>query len=141
LRLERVRRGLLCALEKYGAPPGEVSVVVTDDEELRRMNRIYRGQDSATDVLTFPAPKTAHGQLGDIAVSIEFARRQAKARSVTIEQEVAMLAIHAGLHLAGLDDRTAAQRKKMLAAMNDVAKDCGLPQEADWHSLPHKEEA
>lgn len=112
-------------------------MLVTSDEEMRRLNRQFRGVDEATDVLSFPAPATSHGQIGDIAVSIGFARRQAVVRGVPIEDEIAMLAIHGGLHLAGFDDETPEQRADMLSRMNEVAAACGIATDPEWSSLPH----
>ena len=121
----------------HQANEGEVSVLITDDAEMQRLNRTYRGIDEATDVLTFPAPETAQGQIGDIAVSIDFARRQAKARGVPIHEEVAMLVIHGGLHLVGYNDETPEERAEMLKRMNEVAEACGIATDDDWSSLPH----
>ena len=140
LKLDGVRNGLRRALERHGVAPGEVSVLVTSDEEMRRINREFRKVDASTDVLSFPAPASATGHVGDVAISIDFARRQAKMRNVPIEDEVAMLAIHAGLHLAGFDDRSAAQRKRTVAAMNEIAVECGIAADAAWSSLPPREE-
>lgn len=139
LKPELVSACVSKALTLFKAPKGDVSVLLTDDDELHTLNLRFRAVDSPTDVLTFPAPPTATGHLGDIAVSIDFARRQARVRRVTLEQETAMLAIHGALHLAGFDDATPIQRRKMVQAMNKVAKACGLPQDEDWSSYPHPE--
>lgn len=136
LRLDVVVSALdhLCA--SYGLQ-GEVSVLVTSNSEMRAMNLRFRGLDEPTDVLTFPAPSTAQGQCGDIAVSIDFAKRQAGMRGVPVEHELAMLAIHGGLHLAGYDDETDDGRSDMVRRMNEVALACGVTPDNDWSSLPH----
>ncbi len=137
LRLERVSTALseLCA--RYGQLDGEVSVLITTDDEMKRLNMRFREVDEATDVLSFPAPASASGQIGDIAISISFARRQAESRGVPIEDEIAMLAIHGGLHLAGFGDETPEKRADMVRRMNEVAAACGVATDADWSSLPH----
>lgn len=137
LRLERVSAALADLCNRHGLQSGEVSVLITDDEEMKRLNSQFRGVAEATDVLSFPAPATSPGQIGDIAVSIGFARRQAEARGVPIEDEIAMLVIHGGLHLAGFDDETPEQRAEMLERMNEVAAACGIATDPEWSSLPH----
>ena len=137
LKLEAMHAALERILLDHQAPEGEVSVLITDDAELQRLNRTYRGIDEATDVLTFPAPETAQGQIGDIAVSIDFARRQAEARGVPIHEEAAMLVIHGGLHLVGYNDETPEERAEMVKRMNEVANACGIATDDDWSSLTH----
>lgn len=124
-------------LTHHKAREGEVCVLITDDAELQRLNRTFRGIDEATDVLTFSAPETAQGEIGDIAVSIDFARRQAGLRGVPIHDEVAMLVIHGGLHLVGYDDETPDERAEMLKRMNEIAATCGIATDDSWSSLPH----
>ena len=125
------------ALDTHSAPPGDVSVLLTDDIEMRELNMRFRGVDSATDVLTFPAPPTAIGHLGEIAVSLDFAAKQAESRGVSVEDEAAMLVIHGALHLAGFDDGTESERSDMVLQMNKIATICGVPTDEKWHSVPH----
>lgn len=86
--------------------------LITNDSELRRLNREFRGKDAVTDVLSFPAnPATeprssASGSLGDIAVSLARARAQARAFGHTVEQEIQILMLHGVLHLMGMDHET-----------------------------------
>jgi probable rRNA maturation factor len=99
----------------------EVSVRLTDDVELQRLNRDYRGKDRPTNVLSFPmlAPDElsrwlAAGEtdllLGDLALAHETVVREAEARAITVEDHVTHLLVHGALHLLGhdhLDDATA----------------------------------
>jgi rRNA maturation RNase YbeY len=100
--------------------------------------------DEATDVLTFPAGDFPSGNLadaplGDIVISVDFAQRQAVARGVALGQELAFLAIHGALHLAGYNDETDRAREEMVAEMNRVARAAGLEPDAAWHSILHAE--
>ena len=71
---------------------------------MRSLNRRYRRKDRATDVLAFPA---ADGEfLGDIVVSIPYARRQARRRREPVSREVERLLLHGFLHLSGYDHET-----------------------------------
>jgi probable rRNA maturation factor len=68
---------------------------------MRRLNRQFRGKDSSTDVLSFPAPPPSAG--GDIAISIARARAQAAALGHDLPTEIKVLILHGMLHLAGYD--------------------------------------
>ena len=98
----------------------ELSILLCDDNTIRRLNRQHRGYDRATDVLAFPmdtagAVAGAPLLLGDIVISVPTARRQARQRHVAIVAEVTMLLAHGLLHLIGLDHRTAAEDRRMRA--------------------------
>jgi rRNA maturation RNase YbeY len=141
-----MRQAASLALQRHGLA-GEVSVLLTDDEHIRELNRQFRFVDEATDVLTFPTspdPEIADVEgsyLGDIAISVPYAERQAKARGVSLSQELAYLAIHGALHIAGLDDEEESDRAKMVSEMNEIATTAGLKPDKDWHSILHGEAA
>jgi probable rRNA maturation factor len=83
--------------------------LITGDAELRRLNLKFRGKDEATDVLSFPAaPPAAH--LGDLAISLQRARAQARAFGHSTEDEIRILMLHGVLHLTGLDHEADAGR-------------------------------
>jgi probable rRNA maturation factor len=85
---------------------GEVSVLLTTDRAIRRLNREYRGKDKATDVLSFPADRLAQkGEkiAGDLAISVDTARRQSAAQGHLLATELKVLILHGLLHLAGYD--------------------------------------
>jgi probable rRNA maturation factor len=103
----------------------EISLLLTDDGEIREMNRSYRGYDKATDVLSFaqcdpvadvpalPGVKGVPLLLGDIVISVDTAVRQATTHDVTLEQELALLAVHGLLHLIGYEDETESGAARM----------------------------
>lgn len=82
-----------------------VSVLLTDDAEICELNRDYRGKDYATDVLSFPSGDFPEGEknLGDLVISLERVKAQAKSYEVTFEEEFNRLLIHGLLHLFGYD--------------------------------------
>ncbi|MEA2554083.1 MAG: putative rRNA maturation factor [Fimbriimonadaceae bacterium] len=137
VRLEPIRRAVGVALRRHGRETAAVNVLLTGDEEIRSLNRQFRNVDEATDVLSFPAGEFPNAPLGDIAISIEYARKQAQARGVSLGQELGYLAIHGALHLVGFDDETEADRARMVEEMNLVAMDAGLKPDHEWHSLLH----
>jgi len=91
--------------------------LITGDAELRRLNREFRGKDSATDVLSFPGTKAppaktggGTGTLGDIAISFQRARAQAREFGHSTEDEIRILMLHGALHLLGMDHASDAGR-------------------------------
>jgi probable rRNA maturation factor len=76
--------------------------LLTSDAELRRLNAAFRGKDEATDVLSFPAAGPGDS-IGDIAISSQRARAQARRFGHETETEVRILMLHGVLHLMGMD--------------------------------------
>lgn len=98
------------ARAKRAVPIAErVSVLLTTDREMRRLNRIFRHQDRSTDVLSFPAarfqlgPSKYEAFAGDLAISLDTARRQAEKLGHSLEVELKVLLLHGLLHLDGYD--------------------------------------
>lgn len=87
-----------------------VSIALTNDRRMRRLNRDFRGRDRTTDVLSFPFQAEAFERetdqsefLGDIMISVEQAARQATENDLTLERELRQLVLHGLLHLCGYD--------------------------------------
>jgi probable rRNA maturation factor len=98
---------------------GQVSLLLTTDEAIRRLNRQFRGKNKATDVLSFPAGEAVAGQVaGDLAISVQTARRQARDEKHALAIEIKVLILHGLLHLAGFDHETdggeMARRERLL---------------------------
>ena len=82
---------------------GLVNVLVTSSPELRSLNRRFRGKDQPTDVLSFP-PEFGGGDFaGDVAISLEIARQNARRLGHSVADELKILVLHGVLHLAGHD--------------------------------------
>lgn len=85
----------------------ELSILLTDNETIRRLNREYRGIDSATDVLSFgqegegALPPDTPKSLGDIVISLPYVQNQANEVGVPEEEELRRMVVHGVLHLAG----------------------------------------
>ena len=110
----------------------EISVLLTDDEGIRTLNNDFRAKDKPTDVLSFPAnemiagcfepdkmetnPKTGRIILGDIAISLERVRAQAKEFEHSAREELQYLTVHSVLHLLGYDHEDEAEMKKHMRA-------------------------
>ncbi len=94
---------------------GQVTVLLTTDATIRDLNRRFRGKDKATDVLSFPAKplqntKPAERVAGDVAISVETARKQAAEQGHALGIELRVLILHGLLHLAGYDHEADAGR-------------------------------
>ena len=100
---ERVRREL-------GFAPGSVTVQLMSDQSMARLNRKFRQKRGPTDVLSFPAnggrPARKAQYIGDIAISPETARRNARDFSSSLPAELRILVLHGMIHLAGFDHET-----------------------------------
>ncbi|MDR0469505.1 MAG: rRNA maturation RNase YbeY [Peptococcaceae bacterium] len=132
----------LSLLRMRSDPLSEISLILTDDPGIRRLNRVFRGIDQATDVLSFAIregeadamegamPESASGQkaeqtgagqmdihparlLGDIVISTERAAEQAVSYGHNCRREMAFLTVHGMLHLLGLDHETATDKAHM----------------------------
>jgi probable rRNA maturation factor len=92
-------------LDVIGKSDSSVTVAFVSDKKIRELNRQFRRIDKATDVLSFPGD-SSDGEIGDIAISIETAARQAKQNGLTLDGEIAQLLLHGLLHLSGYDHET-----------------------------------
>jgi probable rRNA maturation factor len=107
---------------------GEISVFLATDATIRTLNREYRKKDKATDVLSFPVDAdhlhVAPKQAGDLAISLDTARKQAEEHGHTLQIEVKILLLHGLLHLAGYDHETdkgrMARRERVLREQFDL---------------------
>ena len=127
-----LHRCIKAALEAQGVTvPCEINVLVTDDQGIRAINKATRNIDKETDVLSFPMfqftagafredvtayldPQTGLLPLGDMTISLERARDQAKRFGNTLKREVGYLTIHSILHLLGYDHLDEGEQKRQM---------------------------
>ncbi len=126
-----IERAVLAALKhQKESPKVNVSVVLTDNRRLRKLNREYLGIDSPTDVLSFPAsesdPETGARYIGDILISIPYATKGAKKAGNSLEAEVQLLVVHGVLHLLGHDHARPREKAKMWKAQHEILTQLGL---------------
>lgn len=109
--LQRCRRLAAKVLKARGINRWELSILITDDPTIRKLNRRYRGVDSATDVLSFSQSlaeeklnaRSMYRPAGDIVISVDTMARNAGERRISEEEELKRLLIHGILHLEGMD--------------------------------------
>jgi probable rRNA maturation factor len=154
LRRAEIERRLRRMMATLKLDDAELSVLLTGDDQIRELNRVYRKKDRPTDVLAFPmnegrAPRASRRGpgprlLGDVVVSVPTARHQAKQTGRAAVEEVTMLLAHGLLHLLGWDHATAAQDRAMrsqtdrLCAAARRAPKLGLRRAQPGHAKPRK---
>lgn len=109
-------------LAAESVPTSELGIVVTDDEQVRKLNSRYAGEDKATDVLSFSLREgeafvspDATERLGEVIISLETAERQASEAEHPLTDEMAHLLVHGILHLLGYDHAEPEEERVMRA--------------------------
>ena len=131
-----IRRAIRTALAAEGIDfPCEIDVAVTDDEGIHALNLDMRGVDAATDVLSFPAFALTPGELpdpedadiatglvplGDMVLSMERVRAQAREYGHSNRRELAYLTVHSVLHLLGYDHLDEGPEKARMRAREEA---------------------
>jgi probable rRNA maturation factor len=125
-RLQRLARRFLAEL----GHPGELSLALVKDPEIRALKARWLGQDEATDVLSFPAgdegPSPGPRLLGDVVISLDTARRVARRLGTPVEHELALYLAHGLLHLLGHDHQSPRQEARMRRAENALLGEAGM---------------
>jgi len=106
---------------------GDVAVLLTSDEEIAELNQRFRGKAGPTNVLSFPAARSARPHLGDIAVAHGVCVREAGEQGKRLEHHLMHLVAHGVLHLVGYDHETDAEAETMEALERQVLKGLGAP--------------
>lgn len=123
-----------------GYTESELSILVVDDEEMRRINREYRDVDAPTDVLAFPMHEGEFGDvapelLGDVVISAPTAAAMAQEHGCPLAAVLDLLLVHGTLHLVGYDHRgNAGETAKMFQKTLQLLEDLGHSAESfDWY--------
>jgi probable rRNA maturation factor len=124
---ERLERIACWVLEAEAVSDAELSLVVTDDETVRRLNRDYAGEDAATDVLSFSlregeefASPDGVLRLGEVIISYPTAERQAREAGRAVDEEIAHLLVHGVLHLLAYDHAEPEDERRMRAREREL---------------------
>ncbi len=123
----KLQRRAQSLLKKMGLDEGELSILLTDDEEMQELNSNWRGKNKTTDVLSFAQQEGDGAQvqthvLGDVVICLDQAMRQAKRRKVQLWSEVMVLLVHGVLHLVGYDHVgvSAAESRRMFRKQQEL---------------------
>ena len=136
---ESVEAFCLMVLNMLDIEDWEFSIVICDDDYIRKYNAEYRNRDEATDVLTFRNADTDWMEIpeilqnddgagyyaGDMLISVETLDKNAAYFSVNVDEEFKRLLIHGILHLSGLDHESNSENEKMLIKQEEILKETG----------------
>ena len=133
-RVATVTLGAAATLVDLPAERLEVSLLLTDDSQVRELNRDYRGQDKPTNVLSFaaldsdsPIPPDGPILLGDVIIARETAEREATDEDKTLVHHLSHLVVHGVLHLLGYDHNEDDEAEEMESLERSVLAGLGVP--------------
>lgn len=110
---EILRRGILQLVQEKNFRQGPVNIILCSDRFLKRYNKDFLNHNYFTDVIAFDLSDDEKEISGDIYISLDRIRENAKRYRVTLQQEIARVIIHGVLHLTGMEDSSAALKKIM----------------------------
>ena len=124
-----VRRAVSETAAALSTSGSELAIVLTDDSAIRSLNRLWRGVDAATNVLSFPAKPVSSEprHLGDIVLAYETIAREARAERKPFAHHVAHLAVHGFLHLLGYDHERDADAERMELLERKILRRLAIP--------------
>jgi probable rRNA maturation factor len=138
--VENITAAIATTLQHLQVDSASLTLVITTDASIQELNRIYRGVDKPTDVLSFPArepgqepelalpPELAEEMgdyLGDLVIAFPYAARQAKRYHNTVDAELRLLVVHGTLHLLGYDHDTPDAKDNMWRIQGEVLSTLG----------------
>ena len=130
--LLRAARATFAAASPARRDPYEVTLVLTDDDEMRALNCMWRRKDTSTNVLSFPAGEPVGATpgesypLGDVVLAAETVLAEAEDKGISIADHVAHLVVHGTLHLLGHDHEHDADAKRMESLETEVLAGLGI---------------
>lgn len=124
-----VRRAVAQAAAMASTTGTELAIVLTDDSAIRQLNRLWRGIDAATNVLSFPSKRAADEppHLGDIVLAYETIAREAGAEGKPFAHHLAHLTVHGFLHLVGYDHDKDADAEAMEQTERKILRRLNIP--------------
>lgn len=128
---DAIRRAIAEATRALAAMRGDIAVVLTDDAAIRALNKRWRGQDKATNVLSFPAQAIPGGgegaHLGDIVIAFQTTAGEAEREGKPFAHHLAHLAVHGYLHLLGHDHESDSKADAMERLEAEILARIGVP--------------
>jgi len=110
-------------LEELDLDKVEISITLTDNDRIRELNKNWRNKDKETDVLSFPINEKPLGYrytvLGDVVISLPFAKKQAEEIGYSYKEEILRLLIHGILHLLGYDHEKDEKEAEIMFSLQD----------------------
>jgi len=121
-------------------PLGSIAILLADDPDVRDLNRRFRDQDRATNILSFPAAATAKGYLGDLALAFGVCAAEAEAQEKKLGDHLSHLVVHGVLHLLGYDHESDTDAERMESLERDILAELGIadPYAGEDHVDPER---
>jgi probable rRNA maturation factor len=139
--LAKARLYFSLVLDRAGVGPAEATLVLAGDEEVRALNRKFRGKDKSTNVLSFPQPSPNYiphqqqtSNLGEIILAYETVRAEAVTQGKPFVNHFAHLVVHGILHLLGYDHERRAEARIMERLEAEILSMLGMPNPYRWRS-------
>jgi probable rRNA maturation factor len=129
---ELVKNAAVVALKHQSvfAENADLTIVLTDDKQIQKLNQQWMDVDGPTDVLSFPSdeidPESGNRYFGDILISVQRAAEQAKVVGHPVEAEIQLLVVHGVLHLMGHDHAGVEEKDQMWKAQGEILAQLGL---------------
>ena len=121
-----VTRAAQAALPPSPSGKRSLDILLAADETLRELNARFRGKDAPTNVLSFPAPRSAEPHLGDVALAHGVCTREAAAQGKTLADHLSHLVVHGVLHLLGYDHEADGEAQTMEGLERAVLAGLGI---------------
>jgi len=120
ISLEKMKQAVRVILGALDCPDGEISILIVDDPQIKKLNRKYLNRNSPTNVIAFPMREGEFTHLspqllGDVVISTDTAAKEAQNSAMSMEQRLTELLVHGILHLFGYDHETSAQDARKMA--------------------------
>ena len=124
VNLDLLQMAIGLTLEKLKRKDVDITLRLTNNNEMKMLNQTYREEEKTTDVLSFNEdftdPETGRFYLGDIVISLDQAAEQAAGQGHGFDAECAFLAIHGTLHLLGFDHYKPEEKARMWALQDEL---------------------
>lgn len=130
--VEILEKTAIISLQKESVPSAALTILLTDDRRMKKLNHDFRGMNSSTDVLSFPAGNThldlleGVPYLGDLAISVPTASKQSQKSGHTLAAEIQLLTVHGILHLLGFDHHLTEDKAVMWSKQTEILLALGL---------------
>jgi probable rRNA maturation factor len=123
----RLKLAVAVALARAGAPEdAALTILLTGDAALKKLNTAFRAHAKPTNVLSFPAAPNSENYLGDVAIAYGVAAKEARAAGKSLSDHAVHLAVHGVLHLLGYDHETMKQAKIMEPLETEILASLGI---------------
>jgi probable rRNA maturation factor len=130
--IDLLKSAVISTLQQEAVPTAALTVLLTDDRHMKQLNHDYRGLNSSTDVLSFPAGNARVDfseqtpYLGDVAISVPTANKQSQSSGHPLAAELQLLTVHGVLHLLGFDHLSTEDKARMWSRQNEILLSLGL---------------